>query len=224
MKKLNILKRVLINVLTSFITIWMLTNCVSTKVPKKEKRAKRKLEKHVEGLRNIVEEYPHLSDSLTTIVHDTLVIDSHVVETKFKVVHDTLILDSIISTMIDTTFITNDKIRYIRKEIIKAIMPDTVFEYSDSLLSLQLQFLPDGTLTVRNVKKIQKEDFIRSETVVNLDTSKPIYKYWEWWLLVVLLIFFIYLSFRRKSQNIVITNVKDPGMEPHANERDAKSP
>lgn len=223
-----------------------LFSCVSTKVPKKLKKAQKKMVKHVEGISNIVDEYPELADTLTTTVHDTIYLDSHTVKSEFTPDIDTTAIDEI---LMDALIIYDEEFAEvrtatpeagrssaeearlrrraasIRKAIIKEVLKDTNITYEDTIMVAKFSIV-DGTYVFDYEVKKRKVPYVKEETKIDLDTEirKPVWKYWEWWLTFGFLLFFIYLAFRRKKQDIVITNVENHGLQDHPGNRETDSP
>jgi hypothetical protein len=176
-----------------------LSSCVSQSVPKKSKRAQKKLSKHLTGIDNIVKIYPELMDSITTVVHDTTLIPEHTVDTVFNTVADTAYIDSIIESIVsDTTILTVDKIRYIRRELITNILLDTSYFFEDSLVATTF-IIKDGKFYATTKVKEQKVGYVKSVTTLDLDTeiNKPAYKLWWFWLMLLIIMFLLYINIRR---------------------------
>lgn len=165
------------------------TSCVSTSVPKKIKKASRKLEKHADGLNKIVTVYPELMDSLTTTVHDTITIVSRTVDTSFVAVTDTAFVDKILyEFMSDDSTITVEKIRYVRNEIIKNIFKDTTYTYEDSVMHFTF-IIKDGEFFYKNTVKEKKVAYVKSETTLKPDIIKqPAWKNYWFWVLILIII------------------------------------
>ena len=183
----------LINIL--ILSVILLTSCgVSQNVPKKLKRASKKLEKHSDAITKIVNVYPELMDSLTVVSHDTITIKEHIVDTAFIVAKDTAFIDSIINSIVrDTTILTVDKIRYIRNEIIRNVLKDTTYFYQDSITATTIAF-KEGKLYVTTKVKEKSIPYVKQETTLKPNLVKqPAYKNMWFWILILIIIVLLYL-------------------------------
>jgi len=175
-----------------------LSSCVSIQVPQKEKRAKKKLAKHLKGMKAIINTYHDLADTLTTVRYDTIVLEEHIVDTAFSVASDTAFIDSIIESIVrDTTVLTVEKIRYIREQILAASIKDTSYFYQDSLVATTFT-IRDGKFYAKTILKEKQVPYV-STTTNNIDMDCDTKgRGWEFWLLLVLLILSITAHFRRR--------------------------
>lgn len=181
------------------LSVILLTSCgVSQNVPKKIKRASKKLEKHSYAITKIVNVYPELMDSLTTTIHDTITIDSHSIDTSFVMVKDTAFIDKILYEFLsEDSIITIDKIRYVRNEIIKEVLKDTTFVYEDSIVNAKFIFKNGKFKPLINVKK-KKIPYVKQVTSLNPKLIKqPFYKI-TWFWLFVLMIILLLLDLKRR--------------------------
>ena len=192
------MKNLLIKILILSLSI-SLIGCVSTNVPKKVKKAQKKLAKHATGIKNILNVYPELADSLRTTVHDTITIASHTADTTFIAAHDTAFVDKILLEFLSgDSIITIEKIRYIRNQIIKNVLKDTTYTYEDSLIHSTF-VIKGGKFYYKSTIKEKKIPYVKEETTVNLDceVEKPPYKYWWFYLMLIIILFLLYINVRK---------------------------
>mgnify|MGYP000848083076 CR=1 FL=1 len=192
----------LINVL--ILSSVLLASCgVSQNVPKKLKRASKKLEKHSDAITKLVNVYPELMDSLTIVSHDTITIKEHTSDTSFIAVTDTAFIDKILYEFLsEDSIITVEKIRYVRNEIIKGVLIDTTFFYEDSILATTIIF-NKGKIYTSTVVKGKKIAYVTHETTLNPKLVKqPAYKNTWFWIMLLIIIVLLYLI----RQNTYLNN------------------
>jgi hypothetical protein len=182
------------------IALTSLSSCVTTNAPKKEKKAKKRLAKHLKGIQNITKEHPQLVDTFTLVVHDTMVVEEHITDTSFIIQSDTAYIDSIIESIVnDTTILTVDKIRYIRNQIIKEVLRDTIYTYTDSTVH-SIFIIKDGKLYVKSTVKQKEIPYVKTTTTkldFDCEVDKPPYKYWWFYLMLIIILFLLYINIRR---------------------------
>jgi hypothetical protein len=174
----------------------LLFSCVSTNIPKSEKKARRRLAKHLKGVGNILQLYPHLSDTLTTVKYDTLILKEHTADTSFIALHDTTVIDNLLIDFANLesnnlrSARTTERVRTIRNLIIKEVLKDTTFFYQDSLVYSTF-IIRDGKYyyksTVKEQKKAYKTEII-NRLDVDCDTTKDFWKDYKFWLLLLILL------------------------------------
>lgn len=174
-----------------------LFSCVSTKVPQNEKKAKRKLSKHLKGVENILTQYPDLSDTFTTVKYDTIVIERHDIDTSFIMVKDTDAVDKLLMDFLAEPNISEsarvrdfNRVRVLRNEIIKEVLKDTVFIYEDSLV--HSTFIIKGgkfyyKSTVKELKKPFKTEII-NDIKTDCYTKKDFWQDWKFWILILIIL------------------------------------
>jgi hypothetical protein len=169
-----------------------LSSCISTNIPKNEKRAKKRLSKHLTSIKNITNTYPSLTDTFTTVKYDTITIKSHSIDTSFIAVHDTSIIDSLISEFVTLSEVRNmrtpQRVRTLRNQIIKEVLKDTVFTYEDSLVHSTF-IIKEGKFYYKSTVKEQKKPF-KTEIINNIDTDcntrKNFWSDWKFWVLLII--------------------------------------
>lgn len=190
-----------------------LSSCVSTKAPNKIKKASRKLEKHITAIDNIVKKHPELMDSLTATVHDTIILDSHTVDTTFIPTIDTNAIDSMIfEVLADMPIFEADarisntervriveRVRTLRNQIIKEVLKDTTVTFNDSLLVATFA-VQDGTYVFNYKIKKREVPYIKQETTLQPKIVKqPAWKNSWFWILILIII--VLLSIIRHNRN-----------------------
>ena len=203
------------NTLIIILSIFLLASCVNQRVPNKEKRAKKKLAKHLSGMQKILNVYPNLSDTLTTIVQDTIVIKTHTVDTVFETSIDTIeietLLDEYVSVQDSIYQIRSNSLRLsdrnkreinrlrkreksLRDRLIKASTPDTTFTFEDSIITTKITIV-DGTYSLSYIVKQKRIPFTATVTNnidMDCDTYKPFWEQWKFWLFILMLILIAY--------------------------------
>lgn len=181
-----------------------LFSCVSTKVPQNEKKAKRKLSKHLKGVGNILKLHPDLSDTFTIVKYDTIVIEKHDVDTSFIMIRDTSIIDNLLMDFAATSKETESnrnrvksRVRALRKEIIKEVLKDTTFIYEDSLVYSTF-IIKDSKFYYKSTVKERKKPF-KTKITNNIDTDCVVKNdFWQdfkfWILLLIILIISIIIN------------------------------
>lgn len=184
-----------------------LISCVSTNIPKSEKKAKKRLSKHLKGIDNILTLYPDLTDTLTVVEYDTIIIEKHDIDTSFIMVKDTAMIDKLLFDFLAEPNISEGarkrdlaRIRTVRNEIIKEVLKDTTFIYEDSLVHSTF-IINGGKFYYKSIVKEQKKPF-KTEIINSIDTDcnirKNFFEDWKFWIL--LLIILILGIIRNKKQ------------------------
>lgn len=190
----------------------LLSSCLSTNVPKKLKRASKKLEKHLDVVDDIVDKYPSLMDSLTVVSHDTIIVESHSIDTSYVPTIDTNKIDSLIFNAIGDMAIFQEeqpliratdreiaRVRTIRNLIIKEVLKDTTIVFEDSLLLAGFS-VKDGTYVFNYTLKRKKIPYVKQETTLNpkvIHRETPIWKNFWFWLMLLIIILLIVGRFKR---------------------------
>ena len=169
-----------------------LYSCVLTNIPKNEKKAKKRLNKHLNNVRKIINVYPSLSDTTTIFVHDTITLKSHSVDTSFIHELDTNFIDKLLFDFLsegDGTEV-NEKIRVVRDNIIVEVLKDTTFTYSDSLMHFTF-LIKEGRYYFKNTVKERNVSYV-SETKNVIDTdcdvTKDFWKDYKFWLFLLIIV------------------------------------
>lgn len=193
-----------INIFIIALSVCM-ASCVSVSVPKKPKKAKKKLAKHLMGIKAIVNTHPELTDTFTLVIHDTITLDSHSVDTSFMPVVDTSVIDAImLEFMLEDASVresrtpreTKQRVRYIRNKIIEEVLKDTTFFYEDSIIASTL-ILKDGKFYTSTTVKKKEIPYVKTTTTqIDMDCD-TVRRDWLFWLLVVLLCLSITAHFRK---------------------------
>lgn len=74
----------------------VMESCVSTQAPNNLNRAKKRVARHYEGIKNIVAKHPHIADSTRIVIRDTLIIKPIFREFDTSVGLDTAKFDSLL--------------------------------------------------------------------------------------------------------------------------------
>ena len=163
-------------------------------MPNNEKKAKRKLSKHLKGVDKILTQYPDLSDTFTTVKYDTIIIDSHNVDTAFIMVKDTEAVDKLLMDFLaepDSREVrVIERVRTLRNEIIKEVLKDTTFTYNDSLVHSTF-IIKGGKFYYKSTVKERKKPF-KTEIVNKIKndcyTKKDFWLDYKFWLLLLILL------------------------------------
>ena len=170
-----------------------LSSCISTNIPKTEKKAKRRLAKHLKGIKDITTTYPKLIDTFTLVIHDTLVIKKHDIDTSFVMVRDTEMVDKLLFDFLaedSRELRTVERVRTLRNEIIKEVLKDTTFFYEDSLVATTF-VIREGQFYYKSVVKERKKAYkteIINKINTDCDTTKDFWKDYKFWLLLLILL------------------------------------
>ena len=171
-----------------------LSSCISTNIPKNEKKAKKRLNKHLNNVSKIINVYPSLSDTTIILIHDTITLKSHSVDTSFIHELDTNFIDKLLFDFLSESDGTevSEKIRVVRDNIIVEVLKDTTFTYSDSLMHFTF-LIKEGRYYFKNTVKERNVSYV-SETKNVIDTDCDIkkdfwkdYKFWLFLLIIVVL-------------------------------------
>jgi len=171
-----------------------LYSCVLTSIPKNEKKAKKRLNKHLTNVRKIINVYPALSDTTTILIHDTITLESHSVDTSFINKIDTAFVDKLLFDFLsegDGTEV-KERVKIVRDNIIVEVLKDTSFVYSDSLIHFTF-IIKGGKYFFKNTVKERAYSYV-SETKNIIDTDCDIkkdfwkdYKFWLFLLIILIL-------------------------------------
>ena len=171
-----------------------LYSCISTNIPKNEKKAKKRLNKHLTNVRKIINVYPDLSDTTIILIHDTITLESHSVDTSFINKLDTAFIDKLLFDFLsegDGTEV-KERVKIVRDNIIVEVLKDTSFVYSDSLIHFTF-IVKGGKYFFKNTVKERAYSYV-SETKNVIDTDCDIkkdfwkdYKFWLFLLIILIL-------------------------------------
>jgi len=189
-----------LRIIVSILIIAIFSSCVSQSVPRKEKRAKKKLAKHLNAVEKITNVYPDLKDTFIVTIPE------HRVDTIIQVKTDTAYIDTLLEEYVGlsralktaklkrasadeaTKRVMKGRIAALtqaldrkRTEIIKKIQVDTSFTYEDKKVIIDIS-IKDGE--IRPVVTVKQQQY----NGISYDCSTHFYQDFKFWILLILII------------------------------------